>query len=521
MSARRRAAASPLRARARACARARASGVRTHTPTHLRPLASRARARSTTPDELECINLGSYNYLGFADDWHTSCKPSVMAAAAAYPVSLCTSFAEGGYTALHRELERMVADFVGKPAAIIFNMGFATNSLGIPAFVGPGCLLISDSLNHASIVSGARASGATVRVFKHNDAASLEALLRHSIVEGQERSHRPWRKIIVVVEGIYSMEGDLCNLRAVARVTKKYRAYLYMDEAHSIGAMGATGRGMCEHAGVDPADVDVLMGTFTKSFGAMGGYIAGSEELIGALRAASAGFLSDNAMSPVICQQILTAFRVIRGDDGTGTGAAKIRRLKDNAKYFRARLMEMGCEIIGDADSPIIPLMLYNPTKIAAFSRECLARGVRARSFLGCGEGPAAGASYPPPPSRARCAPPPARRRRRRLPCDAAAALAHALLRLGGAHDRGPGPRRRKGQGGVRAAAAALHYLLNGLRRARARARAPLGLARSSTQSPPPLLYPLLLPTLPHTIKNTTHTERGAPTRTTKEQNRQ
>jgi serine palmitoyltransferase len=150
-----------------------------------------------------------------------------------------------------------------------------------------------------------------------------------------------------------------------------------MDEAHSIGAMGRTGRGMCEQAGVDPADVDVLMGTFTKSFGAMGGYIAGSAALIAALRAASAGFLSDNAMSPIVCQQVLTTFRVIRGDDGTGVGAAKIRRLKDNANYFRARLTELGCEIIGDADSPIIPLMLYNPTKIAAFSRECLDRGVR------------------------------------------------------------------------------------------------------------------------------------------------
>jgi serine palmitoyltransferase len=364
------------------------------------PLRRRALVCRPTPEERECLNLGSYNYLGFADDWHETCKPSVMAAAAAYPASMCTSFAEGGYTSLHRELERTVADFVGKPAAMVFNMGFATNSLGIPAFVGKGCLLISDSLNHSSIVTGARASGATVRVFAHNDADSLEALLRQSIVAGQERSHRPWRKIVVIVEGIYSMEGDLCNLRDIARVTKKYRAYLYMDEAHSIGAMGRTGRGMCEQAGVDPADVDVLMGTFTKSFGAMGGYIAGSAALIAALRAASAGFLSDNAMSPIVCQQVLTTFRVIRGDDGTGVGAAKIRRLKDNANYFRARLTELGCEIIGDADSPIIPLMLYNPTKIAAFSRECLDRGVRGqpgRLPLRGGAAPRRALTLPPP----------------------------------------------------------------------------------------------------------------------------
>jgi serine palmitoyltransferase len=134
-----------------------------------------------------------------------------MATSKAYPASMCTSFAEGGYTGLHRQLEKDVAAFVGKPDAIVFNMGYATNSLGIPAIMHKGCLILSDSLNHASIVNGARASGATIRVFKHNDASNLEALLRQAIVEGQEKSHRPWKKILVMVEGIYSMEGDICR----------------------------------------------------------------------------------------------------------------------------------------------------------------------------------------------------------------------------------------------------------------------------------------------------------------------
>jgi serine palmitoyltransferase len=139
------------------------------------------------------------------------------------------------------------------------------------------------------------------------------------------------------------------------------------------------------------------MGTFTKSFGAMGGYISGSEELIAALRAETSGFLADNAMSPVVCQQILTAFKVIMGADGTKIGASKLLRLKDNSNYFRERLMGLGtclpphhrhytapglisfvagCEVFGDRYSPVIPLMVYNPTKVAAFSRQCLARGV-------------------------------------------------------------------------------------------------------------------------------------------------
>lgn len=319
-----------------------------------------------------CVNLGSYNYLGFADDWAVTCKSDVMAAVDKYPLAACTSFAEGGYTALHRQLEREVAAFLDKPAAVVFNMGYSTNFLGIPALAGKGCLLLSDSLNHASIVNGARASGATIRVFKHNDPSHLESTIRAAIVEGQEKSHRPWRKIIVMVEGIYSMEGEVCRLPEVVAVTKKYKAYLYVDEAHSIGAMGATGRGVCEHTGVPTSDVDMLMGTFTKSFGAMGGYIAGSQELIDAIRTQTAGFLIDNAMSPIVCQQILTAFKVLQGRDGTTIGATKLQTLKDNANYFREKLVAMGCEVFGEKDSPVIPLMLYNPTKIACFSRECL-----------------------------------------------------------------------------------------------------------------------------------------------------
>lgn len=323
-----------------------------------------------------CVNLGSYNYLGFADDWAVTCKSDVMAAVDKYPLAACTSFAEGGYTALHRQLEREVAAFLDKPAAVVFNMGYSTNFLGIPALAGKGCLLLSDSLNHASIVNGARASGATIRVFKHNDPSHLESTIRAAIVEGQEKSHRPWRKIIVMVEGIYSMEGEVCRLPEVVAVTKKYKAYLYVDEAHSIGAMGATGRGVCEHTGVPTSDVDMLMGTFTKSFGAMGGYIAGSQELIDAIRTQTAGFLIDNAMSPIVCQQILTAFKVLQGRDGTTIGATKLQTLKDNANYFREKLVAMGCEVFGEKDSPVIPLMLYNPTKIACFSRECLQENV-------------------------------------------------------------------------------------------------------------------------------------------------
>lgn len=236
---------------------------------------------------------------------------------------------------------------------------------------------MSDALNHTSIVNGARASGATIRVFHHGDVEMLEAMLRDAIVTGQPRTHRPWRKIFVVVEGIYSMEGDICNLRGIVDVAKKYKAFVYLDEAHSIGALGATGRGACEYCGVEPSEVDIMMGTFTKSFGAMGGYIAASEEFIRYLRSNTAGTLYGTSMSPVVAQQVLTALRIIAGKQGGDTGKQKLTAVRDNANYFRQGLLEMGCEVFGDWDSPVIPIMLYNPPKIAEFSRECKKRGVR------------------------------------------------------------------------------------------------------------------------------------------------
>ena len=257
-----------------------------------------------------CLNLGSYNYLGFADDWSATCGTDVRGSLRDFGVSMAGCRSESGTTKLHRELEETVARFLGKEDAICLNMGFNTNATTIPALVERGDLLISDELNHTSIVSGARASGAAIRIFRHNDTEHLEEILRQAIVKGRPRTRRPWNKILVIVEGIYSMEGEYCDLTNVVRVCKKYGAYVYLDEAHSIGAMGATGRGITEYCGVDTADVDIMMGTFTKSFGGMGGYIAASKEVVSFLRKKCAGATSHNSLSPVVCQQCLSAFKV-------------------------------------------------------------------------------------------------------------------------------------------------------------------------------------------------------------------
>eukprot|EP00878_Enallax_costatus_P034590 GHUV01038365.1.p1 GENE.GHUV01038365.1~~GHUV01038365.1.p1 ORF type:complete len:484 (+),score=137.40 GHUV01038365.1:213-1664(+) len=322
-----------------------------------------------------CLNLGSYNYLGFAaaDEY---CTPRVLDTLNEWGVSTCSSRTEGGTTSIHVELEQLVADFLGKEDAITFGMGFATNAASIPALAGPGTLVLSDSLNHTSIVAGVKASGATVKVFRHNDMAHLEKLLRFHIAEGQPRTHRPWKKVIIVVEGIYSMEGETTLLPELVALKKKYKAYLYLDEAHSIGCMGAHGRGLCEHAGVNPADVDVLMGTFTKSFGSAGGYIAGSKQLIAYLRRHCPAHLYATSMAPGVAQQIISAIQLLQGQDGTNRGAAKIKQLHDNANYFRRRLLDMGLHVLGDWDSPVMPIMVYHLCYISGISRRCLQRHI-------------------------------------------------------------------------------------------------------------------------------------------------
>ena len=166
--------------------------------------------------------------------------------------------------------------------------------------------------------------------------------MREKIAEGQPRTRRPWKKIIVIVEGIYSMEGELCKLPEIIAICKKYKAYTYLDEAHSIGAVGKTGRGVCELLGVDTADVDIMMGTFTKSFGSCGGYIAGSKELIQYLKYTCPAHLYATSISPPAAQQIICAIKVLLGEDGSNRGAQKLALIRENSNFFQVRTTKNG-----------------------------------------------------------------------------------------------------------------------------------------------------------------------------------
>lgn len=316
-----------------------------------------------TGTERRCINLGSYNYLGFAGH---STHDEVAAAARLYGLALCSPRAELGSTRLHRLLEETTANFLGVEAAIVVGMGFGTNTLGLPGLLGPGSLALSDEKNHASLIMGLRLARATVRVFRHNDVRHLEQLARAAIAE------RKWTKIVIVVEGVYSMEGTIVPLGAMVALKRRLGLQLYLDEAHSVGALGPRGRGVCDHAGVAPADVDVLMGTFTKSFGAAGGYIAGSAKLINWIRQYGHAHTYAHAMSPPVAQQILAAMRLVDEEEGR----RRLRALRENTHYFRDQLRRMGVVTLGHPDSPVVPVLVYTFSKMAATVERLTESGV-------------------------------------------------------------------------------------------------------------------------------------------------
>ncbi|XP_026843371.1 serine palmitoyltransferase 2 [Drosophila persimilis] len=329
-----------------------------------------------TGTETRCLNLGSYNYLGFAAATGRCADESEEMARDA-GLAYCSSRCELGNNAQLEELEKLTARYFGVEDAIVFGMGFATNALNLPSLLGPNCMVVSDEKNHASIILGLRLSGATIKVFKHNNMRDLERVLRDGICYGNTKNGgKPWSKVMIIVEGIFSMEGSIVRLPEVVALKKKYKAYLYLDEAHSVGAMGSHGRGVTDYYKVDPKDVDILMGTFTKSFGSAGGYLAGSKKLIDFLRTNSHAHCYAGSISPPIAQQILTSMKTIMGEDGTETGRNKIMQLARNTRYFRRRLAQLGVITYGHEDSPVVPMLVYLFSKIGAVVRTLTTRHI-------------------------------------------------------------------------------------------------------------------------------------------------
>lgn len=307
--------------------------------------------------------MASFNYLGLSQNTGVSIEETEKSIKHAGIVSSSCS-RELGRTLLHEEVERLTAEFLGTEAAISFGMGFATNAMNLPSIITKDCLVISDKKNHASMILGLKLCQATIRVFQHNDMESLESQLIDGIINGQPSSGEPWKKIFIVTESIFSMEGSIANLLEIIALKRKYKAYLYIDEAHSIGVLGQDGKGISQYVGCDPKEIDILMGTYSKSFAAFGGFIAGSKRLIQFLRNNSQGSYYSSPLPLAVIPKIVISLKMCMGLYGGNEIKNCITKLRRNTIYFREKLKQMGIVVCGDSDSPIVPIIFYFASKL-------------------------------------------------------------------------------------------------------------------------------------------------------------
>lgn len=312
------------------------------------------------------IRFGVYDYLGLAMD------PVVIAATKAavdrYGASAGASRLVSGQKQVHADLERALADFLGTPSSLVFVSGHATNVITIGHLIGPEDLIVHDVLAHNSIIQGAQLSGATRRAFAHNDWKALDSLLT-------EVRHRH-RRVLIAIEGVYSMDGDFPDLRRFVELKKRHRTLLLVDEAHSLGTMGATGRGIGEHWGVARADVDLWMGTLSKSLASCGGYIAGSSEMVEYLAYTAPGFVYSVGLSPPNAAAALAALTLLR------QRPESVARLGELAALFvrlaRARGLNTGAASI----SPVVPIIIGNSVQTLRLSSALLRRGISVHPIL-------------------------------------------------------------------------------------------------------------------------------------------
>ncbi|UQX04858.1 aminotransferase class I/II-fold pyridoxal phosphate-dependent enzyme [Streptomyces sp. RerS4] len=306
------------------------------------------------------LSFGSYNYLGISG--HPAVNDAVHRAVDRYGTSVSASRVLSGERDLTVRLERALAGFLGVADCLTLVSGHATNVTAIGHLVGPGDLVLHDALAHDSILQGCTLSGAARRPFPHNDTGRLEHLLRLN------RSR--FRRVLIAVEGAYSMDGDLVDLPAVIDLKKRYGALLMVDEAHSIGTVGASGRGVGEFFGVDRSDVDLWMGTLSKAFASCGGYLAGSARMVRWLRHTLPGFVYSVGLTPANAAAALAATEVITAEP------QRVETLARNADLFRALAASAGLATGSSADSPIVPCLLGDSARTLCVADGLFRRGV-------------------------------------------------------------------------------------------------------------------------------------------------
>ncbi|MGA2212120.1 MAG: glycine C-acetyltransferase [Bryobacteraceae bacterium] len=311
-------------------------------------------------DGREVINLASNNYLGLAD--HPKLIQAQVDAARRYGAGSGAVRTISGTMSLHLELERRIAAFKRTEACVVFQSGFAANAGTVSAILGPEDHIISDALNHASIIDGCRLSRAKIHVFPHKDTAKAAAILEE--LEGQS-GHK-----LLITDGVFSMDGDIGPLPGLVEIAERHGAIMMIDDAHSSGVLGRNGRGTVDHFGLH-GRVDVQVGTLSKAIGVLGGYVCGSRDLIEFLYHRARPFLFSTSHPPAVAAACLAAFDILEREP------ERIEKLWENTRYFKNRLKSYGFDG-GESETPITPILVGEAKTAHAYSAALFEKGLLA-----------------------------------------------------------------------------------------------------------------------------------------------
>lgn len=306
----------------------------------------------------EVVNLSSNNYLGLAN--HKRVKKAAINAVKKYGAGAGSVRTIVGNMKILEDLEKLLAEFKREEAVTCFQSGLNCNIGAIQAIVNKGDLIISDELNHASIIDGVRLSRADKAVYKHNDMADLEAILK------EKREN--YQNVLLITDGVFSMDGDLANLPEIVRLAKEYNCLTYVDDAHGSGVLGESGRGTVDHFGLH-GEVDFIVGTLSKAIGVVGGYVASRQVVKDWLLHRGRPLLFSTALPPAAIGATIESVKMLMESE------EYTNRLWSNAKYFKEKLKELGFDI-GNSATPITPVMVGNEGKTMAFSKALLENGV-------------------------------------------------------------------------------------------------------------------------------------------------
>lgn len=316
----------------------------------------------TVVDGKKVLNMCSNNYLGFAND--PRLKEAAKRAIDEYGVGPAAVRSIAGTMSLHLELERKIAEFKRTEAALSLQGGLISNLAAIPLLMGEEDVIFTDELNHASIIDGCRLTKAKRVIYPHRDVQALAKLLEEN---------KAIKKKMIVTDGVFSMDGDLAPLPEIVELAEQYDAIVMVDDAHGEGVLGSHGRGIADHFGLH-GRVDLEMGTMSKAFGVVGGYLAGKAKIIEYLRQRARPFLFSSATTPADVAACIAAISILQETD------EPVRKLWENARYFKAEMKGLGFDT-GSSETPITPVMLGEAKTAWDFSKRLFAEGVFAQAI--------------------------------------------------------------------------------------------------------------------------------------------